>query len=152
MYSVSRVSYHQFVILRKLFIIIIITEDFPKYALYVGFLTGWENQGVWTTFAVGGTSAEPLLALCWNMWRRSWDTKGKSPHEWYAYTRYLMSPQHFMPDFSLIYRTNGWGFCTMCVVSTSGMETLVPMVLWQKWRAQKNTWEWTPRLSKSLGR
>lgn len=79
MYSVSRVSYHQFVILRKLFIIII-TEDFPKYSLYVGLLTGWENQGVWTTFAVGGTSAEPLLALCWNMWRRSWDTKGKSPH------------------------------------------------------------------------
>ena len=45
MYSVSRVSYHQFVILRKLFIIII-TEDFPKYSLYVGLLTGWGNQGV----------------------------------------------------------------------------------------------------------
>ena len=52
---------------RKLFIIIIIAEVFPKYSLHVGLLTGWENQGIRKTFAVSGISAKPLLALCRNM-------------------------------------------------------------------------------------
>ena len=38
---------------------------------------GWEDQGLWKTLAVGWTSVKPFLALCGNLWWRSWIAEGR---------------------------------------------------------------------------
>ena len=43
---------------------------------------GWEDQGLWKTFAVGWTSAKPFLALCGNMWWRYWIAEGMRLSFW----------------------------------------------------------------------